>query len=82
MKHHLLIEQVHDSDPSSGYGLKGDYVGVRISSNGKVIRIYGDADHENGLQKAQGFIDGFKAALALDHTVTLEMKQVAEDGLV
>ena len=37
----------------------GDYLEVEVYCNGDLISEYGDHYHDKGLERAEGFVDGF-----------------------
>ena len=47
----ILLYATDDEDCSS------DYYGVEILQDGKIIQEYGDAYHDNGREKMEGFFD-------------------------
>lgn len=52
----------------------GDYDGIRIFENGKVIRTYGDHYHDKGRERSQGYLDALKD---MNVEVTVAQKSVA-----
>lgn len=57
---HITVCTHYDKDEN---GLHGDYRYVTITINGTEVRRYGDEYHDRGLDKARGFVDGYKSAV-------------------
>lgn len=55
----VAIHYVFPSEDDFG----GDYYAVRVLFDGKQVVEYGDHYHDKGEDKADGFIEGFFAAL-------------------
>lgn len=63
----------------------GDYLGVEIFLNDSDTPLvtYGDYYHDNGREKAEGFIEGFQKAfgiLSSDSELQVEEKLVADSN--
>jgi len=40
----------------------GDYIDVEIKLDGETVQEYGDSYHDDGRERAEGWIDGFRYA--------------------
>lgn len=56
----------------------GDYWGVDVKIDGKLVKEYGDYYHDKGSEQAIGFVAGLRYALGED----LEVKFIDEPRLV
>lgn len=66
LEHHEKGEDCH-----------GDYFDLEIlDENGTCIQTYGDAYHDSGNDKAEGFIDGVR--YASNEEIKIEYKDVAD----
>lgn len=72
MKTLTVTTHYFESDPE----FLGDYAEVSISLDGKTLRVFGDACHERGRERAEGFVEGFSAATS--EALTVERRQVAD----
>ena len=59
----FTILEHHEMDEDGGGDCGGDYFDLEIlDENGVCIQTYGDAYHDNGSDKAEGFVDGVRYA--------------------
>ena len=71
LEHHQKSEDGEDDD----FG--GDYWDLEIlDENGACIKTYGDAYHDRGSDKAEGFIDGMR--YVSNEEIKVEYKDVAD----
>ncbi len=68
-----VITRYADEDPQC----LSDYCEVQVWVNGEQRACYGDAYHEKGRERAQGFVDGVLAVLGPD-SVSVEQLRRAD----
>lgn len=57
---------------------RGDYTKKEIYSGDKLLKSYGDAYHDNGNEKSDGFLDCLEC---LDYTVNLTRENRVDEDL-
>ena len=57
--HHGILVKITTHFFTSDPECNGDYCKVTVKLSGTLIREYGDAYHDNGAHKAEGFVDGY-----------------------
>jgi ABC-type sugar transport system substrate-binding protein len=67
-----IITRYDKEDPDCG----GDYAEVIIKEGKTVLATYGDAYHDNGQEKTQGFIDAVRKLV--DKDVDIDEIEVAD----
>lgn len=68
-----VITHYPEDDPE----FMADYAGVTVKVDGEVVQEYEDSYHGRGREKAEGFVDGFRAALGADQ-VAISFTKVAD----
>lgn len=58
--------------------MDGDYSGVRVIIDDKVLKEYGDHYHDKGAEKAKGFVDGYTYNLSESEYVVEEAHEAEE----
>ncbi|MNR71795.1 hypothetical protein D3C71_24730 [compost metagenome] len=65
-----VITHYPDDDPE----FMTDYTGVTVKVDGVQVREYSDSYHGHGKEMAEGFVDGFRAAVGNDQVVVTQHK--------
>lgn len=73
MKTLKIVTHYFETDPR----FLGDYTSVEVHLDGVKVVEYGDAYHDKGQDKAQGFVDAVKALVGEEH-LNIQHERVAD----